>query len=410
MGWKSLTDLSPLTTKGDVHGYDTADARIPVGADDEVLTADAGETLGVKWAAGGGGGGTGGGLTQIEGFGEDNLAASLTDSQLYRNIQGVEAQIPVVMVRPGSIIGISVASSEARTAGTATFEVFKDGTGTGLTTVLNATDTQYASTTQAESLDTFVAGARLDARVTTDGSWAPTTADVEVVITTIDGALVVPQWVNYLAARQSDETAHTDDDFFDSDSSGDYTELDIAGTTTWGIGRGRLGCVFEGQTVSDFAPFLKSITSASSPMTIETAFRLSRSNLKFAYAGALFSNGVIASSTATSIGILIQDETIPPSLRHDDGTLTLMASQVNHQRSHSEPSVLMYIQLIWISSNSFKARFSIDGVGWIDMGAQATTLTPTHFGFFVTDWGSLSSQEGLAAFEYFRVYDSDESA
>ena len=46
---------SPLTTKGDVYGYDTADARIPVGSDGQVLTADSTQTLGVKWAAGGGG-------------------------------------------------------------------------------------------------------------------------------------------------------------------------------------------------------------------------------------------------------------------------------------------------------------------------------------------------------------------
>lgn len=49
------TELSvdpPLTTKGDLFGYGTADARIPVGADDSVLTADSAEALGVRWAAG----------------------------------------------------------------------------------------------------------------------------------------------------------------------------------------------------------------------------------------------------------------------------------------------------------------------------------------------------------------------
>jgi trimeric autotransporter adhesin len=48
---------SPLTTKGDVWGYSTTDARIPVGANGTVLTADSAETLGVKWAASAGGGG-----------------------------------------------------------------------------------------------------------------------------------------------------------------------------------------------------------------------------------------------------------------------------------------------------------------------------------------------------------------
>lgn len=41
---------SPLTTKGDLYGYSTVAARIPVGADTFVLTADSTQTLGLKWA------------------------------------------------------------------------------------------------------------------------------------------------------------------------------------------------------------------------------------------------------------------------------------------------------------------------------------------------------------------------
>lgn len=41
---------SPLTTKGDIWGYSTTDARIPVGTDGTVLTADSTQALGVKWA------------------------------------------------------------------------------------------------------------------------------------------------------------------------------------------------------------------------------------------------------------------------------------------------------------------------------------------------------------------------
>lgn len=40
------------TTKGDVAGFDTASARIPIGADTFVLTADSAQALGLKWAAG----------------------------------------------------------------------------------------------------------------------------------------------------------------------------------------------------------------------------------------------------------------------------------------------------------------------------------------------------------------------
>lgn len=40
---------SPLTTKGDLYGYDTEDARLPVGTNNEMLVADSTQTLGVKW-------------------------------------------------------------------------------------------------------------------------------------------------------------------------------------------------------------------------------------------------------------------------------------------------------------------------------------------------------------------------
>jgi len=45
---------SPLTTKGDLWGFDTGDARVPIGPDGDVLTADSTQPLGLKWAAGGG--------------------------------------------------------------------------------------------------------------------------------------------------------------------------------------------------------------------------------------------------------------------------------------------------------------------------------------------------------------------
>jgi len=45
---------SPLTTKGDLYVFTTVDARLPIGTDTFVLTADSGEASGVKWAAAGG--------------------------------------------------------------------------------------------------------------------------------------------------------------------------------------------------------------------------------------------------------------------------------------------------------------------------------------------------------------------
>lgn len=42
---------SPLTTKGDLYGYDTADARVPVGSNGQVLTANSSDAQGVDWQA-----------------------------------------------------------------------------------------------------------------------------------------------------------------------------------------------------------------------------------------------------------------------------------------------------------------------------------------------------------------------
>jgi hypothetical protein len=46
---------SPLTTKGDLYTFSTSDARLAVGTNTHVLTADSAEATGLKWAAAGGG-------------------------------------------------------------------------------------------------------------------------------------------------------------------------------------------------------------------------------------------------------------------------------------------------------------------------------------------------------------------
>jgi hypothetical protein len=49
--WVTKSGSSPLTTKGDVYTYSTTDARLAVGANDTVLTADSSTATGLKWAA-----------------------------------------------------------------------------------------------------------------------------------------------------------------------------------------------------------------------------------------------------------------------------------------------------------------------------------------------------------------------
>jgi len=53
--WVVKSGGSPLTTKGDLYTYSTTDARLGVGTDGQILTADSTAATGIKWAAASGG-------------------------------------------------------------------------------------------------------------------------------------------------------------------------------------------------------------------------------------------------------------------------------------------------------------------------------------------------------------------
>lgn len=73
---------SPLTTKGDVYTFSTVDARLGVGANDTVLTADSTAATGLKWAAP-----TTGGMTLLASGTLSGTSVSLTSiAATYKNL------------------------------------------------------------------------------------------------------------------------------------------------------------------------------------------------------------------------------------------------------------------------------------------------------------------------------------
>lgn len=400
------------TTKGDLLVHDGTDyERLPLGSSTHVLTVDNAEALGVKWAAGGGGGGTGASHSIIPGFGEDNLAASLTDSQLYRQVQNVQTQTPVTAAYNGELVGLSVASSEARTAGTATFEVFINGTGTGLTTVLDATDTQYAFAVQVAGSDSFSAGDRLDVRVTTDGSWTPTTADVEVTIfVTSDAAIgTVPEWIAYLNGRQPDETGNTDDDFFTDATKTGFTETTVTGTATWTEIRDRMSVKALSGATGDAAVALKSLTASRPPVTVETAFITDKVGSDFELVGVCFTDGTASTSNVVWIAELSRASG-GNNIQVATGTLTNISAttRVTFANTSGQYRGLMHIRLVETAANTWAANYSPNGIDWHDMGLApfSFTMTPTHYGLFIASYNS-TTQPLIASWEYLRMHESD---
>ena len=74
--WATTADQTPLTTKGDLFGFDTADARIPIGTNGHILTADSTQSLGLKWAAPA----ASGALTKISSNAFSNVASVTIDN------------------------------------------------------------------------------------------------------------------------------------------------------------------------------------------------------------------------------------------------------------------------------------------------------------------------------------------
>lgn len=118
--------------------------------------------------------------TALLSFYQDNVTASQTNVTLSLGLGAVN---DVVMPRTGHVIGIAVLSNAARTAGTLNVYPTIDGAALTPTAQLDATNTETHEVQIASELaNAFLPGQTVGAEITTDGSWAPTTADIIVSV------------------------------------------------------------------------------------------------------------------------------------------------------------------------------------------------------------------------------------
>jgi hypothetical protein len=213
-------------------------------------------------------------------------------------------------------------------------------------------------------------------------------------------------WLDALFTRP--ETAHADDDEFDDDIiDAAWTELVVTGTTVWSEKGSRLNAEFIDQASNDLSPILKSLGSLTSPVTIETAVTASAILTSFTQFGLVFADGVVAGSEA--VAAKLQYPTVSGQITQSllAGTLTNMTVNVTTTLNSSGAGNMVYLRLIWSAANTWKYYWSFDGQVWVQhRTAGSRTMTPTHFGLFVST-GNVTAFDRVAAFEYFRVTESD---
>jgi hypothetical protein len=187
---------------------------------------------------------------------------------------------------------------------------------------------------------------------------------------------------------------HSDSQFF-TDSIGG-TAVTPTGTVTWTQARGRLSVGYNNVATGDLCPRLYSLTSPAAGDFYEVKFDWAHTDTTYHHAGIMISDGTSTSSNAYAIVLYWDGTNIV--FREYEGTITNMVAGSSDVLSPIGQTY--YLRIEYVSSNTFLAAFSIDGVSWAAyIPSESVTLTPTHFGPCVSNWDA-TSDVALASFDH----------
>lgn len=285
-----------------------------------------------------------------------------------------------------------------------------------VTNLANATATANTHPTHHNDLADAVNKIEAELGVTPSGAAATVVGRLDAADTAVDDveADIVTLQAEVAALQSAGlfyqpATIGAYDDYFDSDSSADWTAVAIAGTSNWNIGhQARLGinrgllASFEEQAVGDWPAYLKPLTGIATGDYIQTSIGVLRYASGIAMPLLVFTDGATSAANVVAIG---------PEIAGDgasffvtvEGTLANATAFDNAvaQIHGALWNTAVHWRLQWTAANTFVVFWSLNGEVWSQLVSITTSgLTPTHGGFVASSYGT-GAPVHQALFKYF---------